>query len=455
MRNSILKSTLIAAPLLLAMPVLGHAQGVWTAAPDQIDGSLRAGSREVPVQPGDKTQLAVRNVTPGASITVLRGTELLTPEPLVADEKGAVAVPIQVPADAEVGNQPLTVISQNPAGVALVNLKLSRVVAPLNVDAFDLATAEVGERAYQADMSADGKLFVASARGPNEESRLVRLNAETLELEAEAEIAPSADPKDGLIDVFGVEVDDAHGNVWTINTLNETVTVYGADDLKVVKAFEEGSIAHPRDILIDQDASRAYVSVGLGDKVAVYDTATLERVGTLYFEAEGGRDHFGSMTLALDKASGRLWSVSRDTPFVGWVDVNTGASDSFEVPQIVGGSGIAHDPETGRIWLTGQESDNVVLIDEEGEVIADTYVGAGGLSIVWDPVTKQAYTATRAGGTIAVLDADAKLVANLPLGDLPNEVSLGTDGTVFAVAMYGTPGDDDQTGTITRITPKR
>lgn len=454
MSRSVLKTLLLTSTLIVSGAAVAIADTAWVAAPSVIKGSLRAGTREAPVQPGDETVLTVRNLKPGATITVARGSELLTPQQLAVDEKGAVDVPIKVPADAEIGLHPLTVISHNPPGVMLVNLKLSKVVPASNEEAYEVTSAEVGERAYQSALSKDGKLFVASARGRNEESRLLRLNAETLAVEAEAKLAASADPKDGLIDVFGVGVDDANGRVWTTNTLNNTVTVYDAGDLSPIKVFEEGSIAHPRDVVIDQANGRAYVNAALTGAVEVYDSKTLEHVDTLRFDAAAGRAVFGTVSLDLDEKAGRLYSVSRDTPWVGWIDLKTGKSTTFEVPQMSGGTAIAHDPETGRMYVASQDSDNLIVLDSEGRVLADTYIGAGGLGVAWDPATKRVYAATRAGGTVAVLDSDGKMVANLPLGDLPNHLTTGPDGAVYAVAMYG-PKDDDQSGSVSRITPRK
>lgn len=452
MSRPILKALLLASTLIVSTAAV--ADTVWVASPSVIKGNLRAGTREAPVQPGDETVLTVRSLKPGATITVLRGSELLTPQPLAADEKGAVDVPIKVPADAQLGLQPLTVISQNPPGVMLVNLKLSKVVPASNEAAYDIASAKVGERAYQAALGKDGKLFVTSARGKNEESRLLRLNAQTLQVEAEAKLAASADAKNGLIDVFGIGVDDANGRVWTTNTLNNTVSVYDARDLSLVKVLGEGSIAHPRDVVIDQANGRAYVNAALTGEVEVYDSKTLEHVDTLRFDAAAGRAVFGTMNLDLDVEAGRLYSVSRDTPWVGWIDLKTGSSTTFEVAQMAGGSAVAHDPQTGRMYVASQDSDNLIVLDGEGRVVADTYIGAGGLGVAWDPSTRHVYAATRAGGTVAVLDADGKLIANLALGDLPNHLVAGPDGAVYAVAMYG-PRDGDQSGSVSRIVPKK
>lgn len=452
--KSILKATLLTSSLLAISASSGLAETAWTAAPDSIDAKIRAGSRDVPVQPGDETQIEIRDLTPGATVTVMRGTEVLTAEPVDVVGKDSTIIPIKIPADAEYGNQPLTLISHNPEGVMLVNLKLSEVIPPSGEDRFDLTTAEVGERAYQMALSKDGKLFVASARGENEESRLLRLNADTLEVEAEAELPESADAENGKIDVFGVGVDNAHGQVWATNTLNNTVTVYDASDLSVVKVFEEESLPHPRDVVIDEANNRAYVNAALTGNVEVYDTETLEHVDTLVFQADRAREVFGTMNLDLDADAGRLYSVSRANPYAGWFDLKTRQQHVFEVPGLSSGSGIAHDPETGRMYIAAQDSNNLIVLDDKGEVIADTPVGAGAVSVVWDAATKSAYVATRAGGTVAVLDADGKLVANLPVGELPNHLTVGADGGVYALTMFGPTGDDDISGSVTKISPK-
>lgn len=423
----------------------------WAPAATSFPGSMRAGSREVPVKPGDATTIAMQRLPAGASVTVLHGAELLTPEPLTVGEDGTLSVPVQVPADAQPGLHPLTVVTRNPASVSQVMLKLSEVVPPQNAEAFALSTVPVGERAYQSAVSADGKLFVASARGPNDGSKLLRLDAATLEVEAEAELP--ADSKGEPVGVFGVAVDNAHGRVWTTNTLAETVTVFNAADLTVAKLFPEGSVAHPRDVVIDEANDRAYVSEALSPFVAVYDTETLEPVGRLQFVADRGRAVFGSMDLVLDAEGGRLYSVSRDTPWIGWIDLATGESTAVSVPQALGATDIARDPATGRLFVASQETNNVVVLDADGTLLADTYVGAGGVSVAWNAQTAQVYAALRAGGTVAVLDADGTLVANIPADEAPNHLTVGPDGAVYLVAMYGVPGDDSQVGSVTKITP--
>ncbi|MEB6475489.1 hypothetical protein MXL85_13295 [Klebsiella oxytoca] len=452
MRRISVWSVLLASTIAMSTATTAYADSQWAAATTTFPGNIRAGSREVPVKPGDKTVVAIKNLQAGTTVTMLNGTEVLTPKPLTADEKGNLNIPLTVPTDAATGLHPLTVITQNPASVSQVMLKLSRIVPPKNTEAFRLQTTSVGERAYQSAVSADGKLFVTSARGPKDGSRLMRLNAGTLAIEAEATLPK--DKKGEQIGVFGVGVDNAHNQVWTTNTLAETVTVYDAKTLSVVKVFPEGSVSHPRDVVIDEANNRAYVSAALTGFVEVYDTITLEHIGQLEFVVERGKNLFNSTDLTLDSAGSKLYGVSRDTPWVGWIDLKTGKSTTVKVPQAQGATDIARDPQTGRLYVASQETNNVVVLDAGGKVLADTYIGAGGVSVVWDPVTSQVFAATRAGGTVAVLNKDGKLVANIPMDETPNHLTAAPDGTVYLVSMYGTSGDKAQTGSVTKITPK-
>ncbi|ENM1020571.1 TPA: beta-propeller fold lactonase family protein [Klebsiella variicola] len=453
MRRISVWSVLLASTIAMSTATTAYADSQWAAATTTFPGNIRAGSREVPVKPGDKTVVAIKNLQAGTTVTMLNGTEVLTPKPLTADEKGNLNIPLTVPADAATGLHPLTVITQNPASVSQVMLKLSRIVPPKNTEAFRLQTTSVGERAYQSAVSADGKLFVTSARGPKDGSRLMRLNAGTLAIEAEATLPK--DKKGEQIGVFGVGVDNAHNQVWTTNTLAETVTVYDAKTLSVVKVFPEGSVSHPRDVVIDEANNRAYVSAALTGFVEVYDTKTLEHIGQLEFVVERGKNLFNSTDLTLDSAGGKLYGVSRDTLWVGWIDLKTGKSTTVKVPQAQGATDIARDPQTGRLYVASQEMNNIVVLDADGKVLADTYIGAGGVSVVWDPLTSQVFAATRAGGTVAVLNKDGKLVANIPMDNTPNNLTAGPDGAVYLVSMYGTTGDKVQTGSVTKITAQK
>ncbi|MXN17928.1 hypothetical protein GR170_08780 [Pseudooceanicola sp. GBMRC 2024] len=454
MTRSLLRPALLASAVLLsAASGALAADGAWQAS-DGFPGSLRAGSREVPVGPGDQTSVQVRRMPAGAKLTVMRGTEVLTPEPVTVGPDGSAIIPLTVPSDAGYGLQPLTVISSDPAATIVTDLKLSRVLPASGEAGYALTSAATDERSYQVAFAEQGpfkgKLFVVAANGQGP-SRLMRLDAATLKQEAAAEVATDADGKP--VDVFAVGMDDAHGQVWTANTRANTVTVYDAGTLKPVKVFPAGTVMHPRDVVVDAAAHRAYANAALSNRIEVFDTENLTHVGTLQIEPPEGKGEFSSMTLDLDPAQGRIYSVSKDGDAAGWVDLKTGESHTFDVPGLISGSGIAHDPETGRIFVTGQDSNNVIILDAEGKKLSDTYIGAGGLSIAFDPVSGHVYAAARAAGTVSVLDEDGKLLANLPVGELPNQVKVAADGTVYVVTMNGPKGDNDPRGAVEKITP--
>ena len=450
MAQRFVQSILSASAIAIAAATGAVADTTWTPASTEFPGSMRAGSREVPIRPGDETSISMQQLPAGTTVIVLHGAEPVTEEPLTAGEDGQITVEIKVPSDAEVGLHPLTVLTQNPASVSQVVLKLSDVVEPMNAESYNLESAEVGERAYQSAPSANGKLFVASARGPNDGSRLLRLNAETLEVEAEAELAKDDAGED--IAVFGVAVDNSNNQVWTTNTRSETVTVYDANDLSVVKVFPQGSVYHPRSVVIDEDRGRAYVSAARTGFVEIYDTANLEHIGHYQFSPEKGSESFSTVDLALDTENGRLYSVSQTTPWVGWVDLESDEVSTVKIPQAQGATGVAVDPETQRVFISSQDTNNVVVLDKDGAVIADTYIGAGGVSAAWNPASGHAFAVSRAGGTVAVLDIDGNLIANIPAGQTPNHVSVGAEGEVYLISMYGNPETDSQTGSVTKIT---
>ncbi len=140
MRRISVRSVLLASTIALSTATAAYADSQWDAASTTFPGSIRAGSREVPVKPGDKTSVAIKNLQAGTTVTMLNGAEVLTPEPLTADEKGNLTIPLTVPANAATGLHPLTVITQNPASVSQVILKLSKIVPHKTTDAFSLQT---------------------------------------------------------------------------------------------------------------------------------------------------------------------------------------------------------------------------------------------------------------------------------------------------------------------------
>jgi len=243
--------------------------------------------------------------------------------------------------------------------------------------------------------------------------------------------------------------------VWVTNTRQNTIAVYRQSDLGLVKQFAPGTVTHPRDVAIDVTAGKAYVSATGKPEVAVFDTGSLEAVKTIEIKALGRGKEFSATSLSLDKAAHRLYVASLSTNEVAIINTQTDTVEKvWPVPGARSTIGISHDPQTGRIFVAAQGSDNLVVLDgNTGAVIADTPIGAGALNVAFDPVKRRAYVSNRGAGTIAVTDVDGKIVANLGPAPSANHVSLGKNGTVFAVDKSANARGEDS-DTILRIRPR-
>src|SRR5690606_26408343 len=148
-------------------------------------------------------------------------------------------------------------------------------------------------------------------------------------------------------------------------------------------------------------------------------------------------------SLALDAEGGKLFSVNLAAPEAVVIDT---ASDTVEkvlpLGHAVGAIGVAWDGGARRLLVVAQGSDNLLVVDPaSGKVEHDVAVGAGPLNVAVDPASGLAYVSNRASGTIAVVDRDGRLVANLDGGTYPNHVHADGSGAVFAVNK--SRGEDD------------
>src|SRR5690606_19218248 len=147
------------------------------------------------------------------------------------------------------------------------------------------------------------------------------------------------------------------------------------------------------------------------------------------------REDFSPMSLALDADSGKLYTVSLSTNEAAVIDLaNQEVEQVHALPGAKSASGVAVAPEAQVLFVASQGSDNVQLVDlKSGDIQHSVSVGAGPLNVVWDAKNKLAYAISRGAGSIAVIDLDGKLVANLEAGSLPNHLSTDGNGAVFAI----------------------
>ncbi|RMX03091.1 YncE family protein [Corticibacter populi] len=419
------------------------------------------------VYAGSTVKLAGSNFKPGQQVQFFYEGQSISGSPVTADAEGKFTVQTAIPAQAAPGRHPVVVSVTDPAAALVYPLKVSPNVPLSGAERFEVQTEKLVPGLYQSAYSAkNNTVFVTSAVGrpPVTRSELVKLNADTLQIEKRVSPAeaPARRGRDGtaqpggLFAVYGVGVDDANGNVWVTVTRQNTVAVYRQSDLALVKQFEPGAASHARDVVIDERHGKAFISAARSPNVEVFDTKTLQKTASIVLES-GVRgpaaQPFATMSLALDAASNQLFVVSAG----GEVAVINTATNAVEkvlpVKDAFSASGVAYDAATGRLFVAAQGSDNVVILDaKSGEVLQNVLVGAGALNVAFDPVKRLAYVSNRGSGTLTVLDVDGNIVANLDNKPLPNHVSVGPNGVIYAVNKG--PADHEDSDNIKRIQPK-
>ena len=444
---------------LLAGPAL--AETVFTKPLVDFAGDVSAGGVDrAPVLKGGKAVIEGEDMIPDQTVTLLRGTKPLNAEPITVGADGKFSLPLDIDADAETGLQPIVVVTENPASAEVVELKISPEVPVAGADKYTIASEKVVRGLYQVRLNGAGDaVFVTSAVGrpPVKESKLVKIDPATLKILAET--SPGAAPArpdgsdGGLFAVYGVDVDDANGNVWVTNTRQDTVAVYKQSDLSLVKQFEPGAVPHARDVVVVEATGRAYVAATGAPEIKVFDIKTLEPLDPIVIETKVRGEEFSTMALDIDEAGGKLVTVSIATPEAAFVDLKSGEVKVIPLPGAKAASGVAYDPQEGLIFVASQATDNLLIVKAEtGEVLHDVAVGAGPLNVAFEPRGRLAYVANRGAGTITVVDTQGQIVANLDAGSMPNQLRADQNANVWAVNK--SKGENDEAGDrIWRIAP--
>lgn len=433
-----------------------YATGTFTQ-PD-IDFKGNVSTQGGVVYAGGEANVSGRAFTPGQEIVLRQNGQVISGQtPVVADKDGAFKTTVAIPADAEVGLHDVVLEAVKPNAASMFEIKVSPKVPLSGQDAFELQAQHMAPGVYQSAYSAkNNKLFVTSAVGrpPVKESQLLKVDPKTLAIEAR--ITPAADTaRDGQVQaVYGVGVDDANDTVWVTNTRSNTVAVYRQSDLSLVKQFPNGTVSHARDVVIDAKAQRAYASSPGSNVITVFDTKALEVLPELALRGKG-REQVSLMSLAIDPANGKLYTISSNTNELFIVDLKKGEAEHvFALPGVRGASGVAIDAKNQQVYVSAQGSDNLLIVNaRDGSVLHTIPVGAGALNVAFDPARELAYVASRGAGTVTVVNPKGQIVANLDGGSSPNHVSV--DGKGNAYLLNKAKGKDDPTADrISRIHAK-
>lgn len=443
----------------LAALLAGGAAADPFAALGGFDGRLGAsGPDRGPIVAGGTAQINGNGFAPNQPVMLRQNGEALNGGTAYeADAEGGFSAEITIPEGAAPGLYPVVAELGGAAPYALTfDLKVSRALEPLGTELFEVTSAPAVRNPYQVAVT-DQALYVTGAVGrpPVKQSALAKLDPATLEVLAEVspKAAPArADGSDGgLFAVYGIGVAEDAGQVWVTNTRQNTVAVYDAEDLSLIKQFPPEAVGHPRDAVAH--GGKVYVSATFEPYVHVFDTETLEEVAQIELASSRRGQTFASASLALAEEAGKLFVSSLRSEEVAVIDL---ASDSqsggFAVEGSVSTIGLAASADGRRVYTVGQGNDMLTILDaESGEKLGAVNVGANPLNVTVEPQSGNVFVALRGAHAVVVVSPEGEILANLDVGSTPNH--LTHDGTGHVYVVNKSQGEDDPTGDrLSRIT---
>ena len=298
------------------------------------------------------------------------------------------------------------------AAAALVSLAGGAVADPEFV-----TSAKPGVGLYELVFSAPmNRVYVAAAgsRGATE-TFIYALDPATLE--TKETIALGADP------VFGLGINNRTRTLYGTQTRDGSLAVIDLTSGKVVAKLAKGEKAHVREVVVDEAANRAYVTItGRRDSsssVWIVDGGKNEIVGTI-------DDLPGAVTgISLDAKGGRLFLSAMEDNLVHVVDIASKKVTTFPS----GGEGainLLYDASGDQVFVAHQGSGEVVALDaKDGKVIKTIPTGAGALSLAIDPSRSILYVTNRQAGFTSLVDTKTlEPIANVVTGSMPQTVTV-------------------------------
>ena len=295
------------------------------------------------------------------------------------------------------------------------------------------------------------KLFVPTvgARG-GLASSLARVNADTLQTEAFAELPVKKNDKGqyGYTSAYGVTVDDVDGTVWVTNTTDNSVAVYDQQTLKLiwtnegVKKDDPNWIEHPRSVLVDHESGKAFVTGRFFVSAIDLKTKQVEKI-QLEGAPDGGTRYI-SMNILVDggklyvpeRTGGKLFVVDTKTFKVEKTIQTQGEDSTVEVRP----SDVAVDHSLNEIYVSSQGvkgvNSGISVYDlTTGEFKKFVKFGTQALALEHDEDRDLVYVTDFGTGKVAVFDGRAdEVIGEVEMnGAAANDVTLLKDGSVLVL----------------------
>ncbi|MER8029957.1 YncE family protein [Streptomyces bauhiniae] len=299
-------------------------------------------------------------------------------------------------------------------------------------------SAPVAKGLYQSAYSKRNHVLWATSavgRPPVASSALLKLDPETLKVEA-AYTPPVTDAATGAVEaVYGVAVDDEHDTVWTTNTRDNSVAVYSQKTGAHLATFP--NVAHAREIVVDPVHNTAWAS-GFGDgTLAGFDTGTLKEKKRVTVE---GSSPAG---LAVNNTTGTVYAADLNN------DRIIAVSPYARTPRLIPTGDGPISVSLSRTGLTAYTANQAAGTLSEvslltGKVTKTVATGAGALSVATDTRSGRVVVANRTSATVTVVDPwKGDVVKTVSVGANPNHVEIA-DGVAYVTEKSAAgPGGED------------
>ncbi|MFT0860706.1 YncE family protein [Ancylobacter sp. G4_0304] len=278
--------------------------------------------------------------------------------------------------------------------------------------------AKPGAGLYELVFSpATNRVYVAAAGTRGAKETFV-LGLDPTTLEVKETIALGEDP------MFGLGVNNKTKTLYGTQTRDGSVSAIDLNTGKIVAHVAKGEKAHVRQIVVDEDANKVYVSVvGMREapsEIWIIDGAT----NKLDHAIEGLTG--GVTGIALDAKGKRLFASTMNSNEVHVVDL---ATEKVVKTFPSGGDNainLAYDASGDQLFIAHQGSGEVVVLDaKDGNIIKKIPTGEGALSVAIDPARSLAYVTNRRAGYVTLIDTKTlEPVANVNLGSMPQTVAI-------------------------------
>ncbi|MEU6374865.1 YncE family protein [Streptomyces sp. NPDC046909] len=281
---------------------------------------------------------------------------------------------------------------------------------------------------------------VSVGRPPTGTSSLLKVDPDTLQVEA-TYAPPVTDTTTGAVEaVYGIAVDDEHNTVWTTNTRNNSVAVYSQRTGAHLATLP--GVAHAREIVVDERHDTVWAS-GFGDGTLVaFDSRTFEEKRRVTVEGAGPAG------LAVDERTGKVYAADLSNDRI--IEVSPGSDTPRFVPAGDGPISVSLSRDGRTAYTADQTAGTVSVVDlRKGVVEKSVATGAGALSVATDGRSGDVVVVNRSAANVTVVDPRKGVVEEtVATGANPNHVEVA-DGSAYVVdkSGAGAAGEDQ----VTRI----